>query len=48
MFFQGFLRQEKVGPQSGKIKKMIQKEIDPGKIARPGGMRGAAGEVRRG
>ena len=46
VFFRRFLGSEKVGPKSGK--KKFQKEIEPSKIARPGGMRGASGEVRRG
>ena len=47
--FSKFLETKNIGPKSGKIRKKKQQGgTKTGKIARPGGMRGAAGEVRRG
>ena len=45
--FSRFLETKKIGPKSGKIwKKNQQRATDPGKITRPGGMRGASGELK--
>jgi hypothetical protein len=48
VFVDGFWDRKKSAQNPEKSKKMIQKEIDPPKIALPGGMRGASGEARRG
>ena len=45
MFFQGFWKEKKSGQNP---EKKQRGGTDPSKITRPGGMRGASGEVRRG
>jgi hypothetical protein len=47
-FFQGVWKPKK-DKKNGNIRKQKQQgAADPSKIAQPGGMRGASGEVRRG
>ena len=47
--FSRFLETKKIGPKSVKIRKKVSEGgTETSKMARPGGMRGASGEVRRG